>query len=1352
MFNPISTYRIQFNKDFTFQDFDRIIPYLYKLGISTIYASPILESSPGSMHGYDTTNPLKINPEIGTEAQFASISRKLKKYNMGWIQDIVPNHMAFHPGNLWLMDVLQYGTASEYFTYFDINWVGDVNQPIMVPFLGEDLDKVIENGELLLVLEEDKIFLNYSGDQKYPINEVARQQLKALDTDLKIAVQKANEDKKMIQSIANAQYYRLCNWQETNRKINFRRFFTVNGLICLNIQHEDVFNAYHKYIKELLDKGFIQGLRVDHIDGLYQPEAYLSRLRALAGDDVFIVIEKILESGEEMPVDWPIQGNTGYDFLSTVNNLLTNRSSKKDLTNFYDNFSTSDKPVHEQILEKKELILGDYMQGELDNLYQFYLAKKFNSSESVSAEVMKEVLSKLLILCPVYRFYGDKFPLSGEERSRLKKLLNQISTTKKLKKAVAILKGIWLTSTEDDLEVTQKARAFYLRCMQFSGPLMAKGVEDTLMYTYQRLIVHNEVGDAPENYGISKKKFNKWIQHQQKYWPLSQNATATHDTKRGEDARARLNVLSDLPEQWMQAVEHWNTINEHEIRKSALNMNDVYFIYQTLMGTYPMPSIAPEDYAERLTAYLEKALREGKQNSDWANPDKKYESALKDFAVSLVAKDHPFWTNFSELHKKVSDFGILNSLIQIVLKHTLPGIPDVYQGTELWDLSFVDPDNRRKVDYNYRLSKLKRFTEGVSLDQLWESRYSGEIKLWLQHQLLTDPIKKSAKPQETQFIALKVKGKFADRVLAFAMKAGQDYRIIAIPLNLATLTEGRFELISEIEWGNTKIVLPAGLSSEWRDNLSGHSGQQTEGNLFIKDLFFEFPLAIVRMRTVENNRGSGILMHVTSLPSSFGIGDFGPESVKFIDFLSASGQKYWQMLPLNPVSAQQAYSPYSSDSSIAGNILLISPELLQKDGLLSKKHLKTYALVSKNKIEFNDAISSKVKILDLAYTNFKELKSGVLRKQFIKFCEKEALWLDDFALYTDLKAFHDNKAWFDWDSGFKQKNDLILREYSTTRSENLDKIKWLQFIFFKQWSALKGYANANNIKLFGDLPFYISHDSVDVWANPELFKLNEEGQMTGIAGVPPDYFNSDGQLWGMPVFNWEAVKQRGYDWWIRRIEKNMELYDLLRLDHFRAFAAYWDVPALEKTAKNGSWEIGPGQEFFALLKVHFPELPFIAEDLGEITPDVYALRDEYQLPGMKVLQFAFGDDIASSPHIPHNYANSNFVAYTGTHDNNTTVGWYNNDLTADDHKRLTLYSGGGVSHKNVHLVASRLAMASIADLVILPLQDLLGLDQSSRMNTPASVENNWVWRLKRGQLKKEHQKRLLKWTKIFGRI
>ena len=1352
MFNPISTYRIQFNKEFTFQDFDRIIPYLYKLGISTIYASPILESSPGSMHGYDTTNPLKINPEIGTEAQLASISRKLKKYNMGWIQDIVPNHMAFHPGNLWLMDVLKHGTASEYFTYFDINWVGDVNQPIMVPFLGDDLEKVIQNGELNILLEGDKLFLNYNDDQKYPINAVALQQLQVLDADLKLAVQKANQDKNIILSIANAQYYRLCNWQETNTKINFRRFFTVNGLICLNIQQEEVFNAYHIYIKELLDKGFIQGLRVDHIDGLYQPEAYLGRLRALAGDDVFIVIEKILESGEQMPVDWPIQGNTGYDFLSTVNNLLTNRSSKTELTDFYRNFSVSEKSVHEQILDKKELILANYMQGELDNLYQFYLAQEFNSSEIVRPEVMKEALSQLLILCPVYRFNGDDFPLAGNERSRLKKLLNLISTTKKLKKAVKVLKGIWLTSTEDDTSVTQKARAFYLRCMQFSGPLMAKGVEDTLMYTYQRLIVHNEVGDAPENYGISTKKFIKWIEHQQKNWPLSQNATATHDTKRGEDARARLNVLSDLPEQWIQAVEHWNTINEHEIRKGALNMNDVYFIYQTLIGTYPMPSIAPEDYTERLTAYLEKALREGKQNSDWANPDEKYESALKGFAVSLTAKDHPFWTSFSGLHKKVSDFGILNSLVQIVLKHMLPGIPDVYQGTELWDLSFVDPDNRRKVDYNSRLNKLKRFTEEVSINQLWESRYTGEIKLWLQHQLLKDPIKRSANPKEAQFIPLKVKGKLGDHVLAFAMKAGQDYRIIAVPLNLAVLTEGRFELVSEIDWANTRVILPVGLSSVWTNTLSGSSGQQTDGNLFVNDLFSEFPMAMLRMATVENKRGSGILMHITSLPSSFGIGDFGPESVKFIDFLSDAGQKYWQMLPLNPISAQQAYSPYSSDSSIAGNILLISPELLQKDGLLKKKHLKTYGLVSKNKIEFKDAILSKVKILDLAYQNFTEIKSGTLRMQFIEFCKKETSWLDDFALYTDLKAFHDHKAWFDWDSGFKQRNDLILAEYRIMRSEHLDKIKWLQFIFFKQWSALKSYANANNIKLFGDLPFYISHDSVDVWANPELFKLDGEGQMTGIAGVPPDYFNSDGQLWGMPVFNWEAVKQQGYDWWIKRIEKNMELYDLLRLDHFRAFAAYWDVPALEKTAKNGSWEPGPGLEFFALLKSHFPEMPFIAEDLGEITPDVYALRDEYHLPGMKVLQFAFGDDIASSPHIPHNYANSNFVAYTGTHDNNTTVGWYNNDLNVNDRKRLKIYNGGLVSPKNVHLVAGRLAMASIADLVILPVQDLLGLDQNSRMNTPASVENNWVWRLKRGQLNKEHKKRLLKWTKIFGRI
>jgi malto-oligosyltrehalose synthase/4-alpha-glucanotransferase len=1352
MFNPVSTYRIQFNHEFTFLDFDRIIPYLNKLGITTIYASPILEASPGSMHGYDTTNPLRINPEIGTEDQLLAISKKLKKLGMNWIQDIVPNHMAFHPSNVWLMDVLEKGVASDYFTFFDINWSGDIQLPVMVPFLGDDLEKVIADGALKIVFQNDKFYLNYS-EQNWPLNKETYARIQSLNPDVNQALAIINEDKASITSIAETQHYRLCNWKETNVRINFRRFFTVNGLICLNIQNEETFEAYHSYLKSLLEKQLIQGLRVDHIDGLYQPEDYLKRLRNFAGDDVYIVIEKILEKGEDMPSDWPIQGNTGYDFLAVVNNLLTNSSSEKVLIDFYNQIVEPDETVQEQIKKKKALILNDFMQGELENLYQFFLSKGFPSAKEVGADLVKETLAELLILCPVYRFYGDEFPLSGFERKRIKNLLKEIALTKKLKPVVKILKNIWLQEyNEEQKDEYEKAKSFYLRCMQFTGPLMAKGVEDTLMYTYQSFIAHNEVGDAPDAFGIRKKDFHSWMLHQQKHWKLSLKATATHDTKRGEDVRSRLNVISDIPEEWIATVNQWNTINDQEIYKSDLQLNDVYFVYQTLLGSYPMPGDSTEGYQDRLNAYWEKSLREGKQSSDWANPDTSYENAIKDFSASLLNTENSFWPTFSALHKKVSDFGILNSLVQLLLKYTAPGVPDIYQGTEFWDLSLVDPDNRRKVDYDTRTKVLNSFKRGSTLKELWGERYSGNIKLWLHQVLLKDHKENAAFFLDAEYVPLKVKGKFSKNVIAFALKNGSEYRLVAVPLHFASITSADVDSIMKQDWKNTRVILPELQLSNWKSLLDQESGQQIASELLVSSLFKDFPIAYLKINSLNNLRGSGLLLHITSLPSKFGIGDFGPEAKNFIDQLSSSKQKYWQMLPLNPISAEQSYSPYSSVSSIAGNVLLISPELLsENDELLSKEVLQEYALEVRPKIDFEEATLVKTELLDRAYKNFNSTLPPELDSLFKDFCEKESFWLDNFAIYTDLKEVHNNAPWFEWEDKYKFRSEEVSREYAEGRVEQIRKIKWLQFIFFRQWKEMKKYANSKNIQLIGDLPFYIGHDSVDVWSNKELFSLDQNGAMLGVAGVPPDYFNADGQLWGMPVFDWEALKARDYRWWIQRISKNMELYDFLRLDHFRAFSSYWDVPAEEKTAKNGQWRSGPGNDFFNQLKSYFPDMPFISEDLGDITPEVYQLRDEFILPGMKVLQFAFGSDLPISPHIIHNYDTSNYVVYTGTHDNNTALGWYQNDTTKKDRKRLRDYTGS-VNDKNVHTVLLKLAMSSISKLVITPVQDLLGLDQSSRMNTPASVLNNWLWRLEPGQLTKYPLKQLLKWTSIYKRI
>jgi 4-alpha-glucanotransferase len=471
-------------------------------------------------------------------------------------------------------------------------------------------------------------------------------------------------------------------------------------------------------------------------------------------------------------------------------------------------------------------------------------------------------------------------------------------------------------------------------------------------------------------------------------------------------------------------------------------------------------------------------------------------------------------------------------------------------------------------------------------------------------------------------------------------------------------------------------------------------------------------------------RSAGILLHITSLPSPFGIGDLGSHAYQFADFLNRAGQKYWQILPLTPIDGTQSYSPYSSVSAMAGNVLLVSPERLYEEGYLVKGDLAELKSTAADRVNYQKAIQAKMKLFTRAYKNSKSQKKAA----FEAFCDREAYWLDDFALFMALKSSHKNSPWYEWSDNYKLRNLKSLLKFSSESQAEINFIKWLQFIFFDQWKDLKRYCNDLNIKILGDLPFYVSYDSVDVWSRQEIFKLNKNGSMAWVAGVPPDYFNEDGQLWGMPVYRWEILKDQGYDWWLKRIRKNMELVDLLRLDHFRAFADYWEVPAKEKTAVRGEWKLGPGEHFFNVLKQEFGKLPFIAEDLGDISDAVHKLRIAFKLPGMKVLQFAFGDEMAKSDHIPHNF-NTNFFVYTGTHDNNTTVGWYRKELKEKIREQIQRYIGVAVNDKNIHEELIRMAYASVAKTAIIPMQDVLGLDEKSRMNVPASTTKNWQWRL-----------------------
>ncbi|WP_461044228.1 malto-oligosyltrehalose synthase [Spirosoma harenae] len=907
MKNFTSTYRIQFHKDFTFLDFERVIPYLDKLGINTIYASPIFEAVPESPHGYDVVNPLRINPEIGTEDQLRTISQELKSRGMYWLQDIVPNHMAFHPANGWLMDVLNKGQRSPYARFFDINWTLPYHQErLMVPFLSDSLENVCKSGDLQVAYQNQRLAFTYN-EAAYPLHlrsyttilqagtggpgpaiqtlvsaiadieaiedaenyallsDEFYQKLAFLLEDsgqkkyLQTCLKAINSDASRIQQVSDEQAYRLCYYGETNEQINYRRFFTVSSMICLNIQDPVVFEQVHAYTKKLLEEGIFHGLRIDHIDGLYDPNRYLEQLRKLAGEETYIIVEKILEQGEGLPQRWPIQGATGYQFLSLVNNLLTQTKSQQTFTKFYRKLLGEAKQVHEELHNKKEFILYEYMQGELDNLYTLFLDLNLVDTyqlEAVSAEKLKAAIAEFLIRCPVYRYYGNQMPLSASETNAVQDILTQISTDKPtLKPATDLLCNSLLSKPKEaDEDYNNRVLRFYQRCMQFTGPLMAKGVEDTLMYTYNRFLGHDEVGDSPEFFGMTIDEFHQSMVERQKRWPLALNATATHDTKRGEDVRSRLNVLTDMAEEWTNEILNWQSLDQ---TVKAPDRNDAYFIYQTLVGAHPMPGLESRDdtpFADRLMEYLQKALREAKRHSTHDAPNEEYEKIAQTFARQLLDQGRPFWGQFFPFYQQIADFGIINSLAQVVLKCTCPGIPDVYQGSELWDLSLVDPDNRRPVDFDLRRQGLDELLANSDVDcwaDLWKNRYNARIKLWLLHILLTERQTQIDLFREGIYIPLTIEGRYKQHVMAFARHHEQIWYVVAIPLGIACLCQEQKTDPSRLTWGDTQILLPPEAPTHWQHRFLDTKGR-IETGIVLEHVFSFLPMAVLKLSAAED--------------------------------------------------------------------------------------------------------------------------------------------------------------------------------------------------------------------------------------------------------------------------------------------------------------------------------------------------------------------------------------------------------------------------------------------------------------------------------------------------------------------
>lgn len=485
-------------------------------------------------------------------------------------------------------------------------------------------------------------------------------------------------------------------------------------------------------------------------------------------------------------------------------------------------------------------------------------------------------------------------------------------------------------------------------------------------------------------------------------------------------------------------------------------------------------------------------------------------------------------------------------------------------------------------------------------------------------------------------------------------------------------------------------------------------------------------------------RSSGILMHITSLPSPFGVGDLGNEAYDFVDLLRESNTRYWQLLPLSPTIEAFGFSPYSSLSAFACNTLLISPEMLYREGLLDKKDVEVRPAKPTSKADFNAAVSLKKPLLEKAWQNFKRQK-GQEGADYKSFCKEHKLWLEDYALFVALSDENKGKAWNKWAQPLRNRSQQALEEARKALKEQVEKEKFLQLQFFRQWKMLKAYCKEKEVRLFGDLPFYLNLNSADIWSFPQYFKLDKDKKPLKVSGVPPDYFSESGQLWGTPVYDWEQLERDRFVWWKYRVLHNFKFFDLLRLDHFRAFSACWEVPASEQTAVNGEWRKVPGEDFFRGIKRLRIEDKIVAEDLGDIDQPVVDLIKKFNFPGMKVLQFAFEDKEHGNLHVPYAHER-NYVVYSATHDNNTSRGWFENEAKEEDLKNLRHYLGHKVDQHNIAHEMVRMCLGSVANLAIVPVQDLLGLGQEAIMNRPGTASGNWQWRLLPGQVKQEHIK------------
>lgn len=946
---PVSTYRLQFNREFTFAEARSLAEYFRELGVSDCYASPVLKARPGSPHGYDIVEHSQVNPELGGEEQLSELVHTLRETGMGLLVDVVPNHMSIAEShNAWWQDVLENGPSSPYARYFDIDW----NPPnptlknrVLLPILGEQFGRVLERQELRVTYRDGGFFLNY-WETQLPVaartstlvlglaleaarsllaesdphahelesiitalehlpprtetdpvrlrerrreKAVVRRRLSTLvkeSKEIRAAVHDAlirlngtegrPESFDQLEELVSQQAYRLSFWRVAADEINYRRFFDVNELAALRVEERPVFTAAHEVVLRLIRQGLVTGLRVDHVDGLLDPLKYLLNLQREAGGrqaetrPFYVVVEKILGHDELLRREWPVQGTTGYEFLNLLNGLFVEAANGQAVRELYAEFTGARVRFMDLVYECKRLILKAAMSSELYVLSRRLtrIAEQSRYTRDFTQNLLHHALTETIACFPVYRTYirRTQATVSPDDRLNINAAIRAAKRRNPAEDTSVFdfIASLLLLQDPKGIDAHERAerRDFALRFQQLTSPVTAKGLEDTAFYRFYPLASLNEVGGEPALIGVSLERFHERNRDRQENWPHALSATSTHDTKRGEDTRARINVLSEIPEEWLRALYRWRELNR--ARKVSIDgarapdANEEYLVYQTLVGTWPLEGLTDEnraDYARRLQEYMRKALKEAKQHTSWINPHEDYERAVSDFVAALLepSASDAFIRDFEEFQKLTTRVGLLNSLSQTLLKTTAPGVPDFYQGTELWAFTLVDPDNRRQVDYELRrrlLASLREAGEGDVSEfakSLLERPDDGRIKLFVTSRALSFRRGHASLFAHGEYVPLRASGSRAANVISFARVHEEEAAIVVASRFFTRLGVGREGPLSlqREAWGDTTLRLEGIEGGRFRDILTGREFEARDGALDVASLLSPLPVALL---------------------------------------------------------------------------------------------------------------------------------------------------------------------------------------------------------------------------------------------------------------------------------------------------------------------------------------------------------------------------------------------------------------------------------------------------------------------------------------------------------------------------